>query len=117
MQLLLCSECRDVFKLVCLERSCFCGRVIGLRTEYGVAHFTGPAIPMEIPDVGLKSALSQEPPTNGNRVRMNLYLISPDEVSDGDDRWRKKHRKYKPRKKKRNMPAHAKPWRRKKKRV
>lgn len=111
MKLLLCTECLDIVKLLWRERRCSCGRSCGTVAENGTGHFTGPALPLEAPDVGIKSAITQKPSPNCP-TRICFYIVPADEVAlDPEDRWvNKKKRRYKVAAKKKRLPKHAKPY-------
>ena len=79
MRLILCPQCRDTLKLIFRPRTCACGKSSGYCDEHGVAHFAGPAIPMEISDHSLKSGLAH-PSTNGSPTRVIAWLVPSTEI-------------------------------------
>lgn len=79
MKLLLCSQCLDALKLIFRPRTCCCGKSSGYCDEHGIAHFAGPAAPMEIADTSLKSALNK-PNTNGTQTRVIAWLVASNEI-------------------------------------
>lgn len=115
MKLLLCAECLDIVKLIWRERGCVCGRSRGLLTEGGTAHFTGPALPLETSEHGLKSAVRDK--KSAAPIRITLYVVSQDEVTASKERlsrldtWvnAKRKRKGSTRKGCKN-PKTSKPW-------
>ncbi len=119
MQLLLCTECRDVLKLIWRARSCACGLSSGLIVERGerqVGHFTGPALPLEAADLSVKSVLHRPHNPNGSPVRLVLHVVDPKSVDSDVPASMRGGVRYRPRKTKRHLPKSAKPFAQKRRR-
>ena len=80
MKLVYCPECRDVVRLIHTARRCSCWQCQGFVNGQGVAHYTGPAVPLEIPDVSIRAAMADDPKKNGPRMRIVLYRVNPREI-------------------------------------
>lgn len=81
MKLILCSRCRDILKLIFRPRTCACGKSSGYCDEHGTAHFAGPANPIEISDLSIKSALDELPNGNGTPSRLIAWMVPQQEVA------------------------------------
>ena len=113
MHLLLCTECRDILKLIWRARCCACGLSSGLIVERGerqVGHFTGPALPLEAADLSVKAVLHNPHHPNGSPVRLVLRVVDPEAVDEDVPASMRGGKRYRPRKKKRRLPKHAKPF-------
>jgi hypothetical protein len=42
-------------------------------------------MPLEIPDISLKAAMSHNQPSSKNGARISLYLVNPDRVEERED--------------------------------
>lgn len=113
MQLLLCTQCRDILKLIWRARQCACGQCSGLIVERGekcVGHFTGPALPLETPDLGVQGAIRDGHKPRGAAWRLVLHVVDPKAVEDEVLPSMRDGHRYRPRQEKRRLPKKAKPY-------